>query len=81
MRIVRRVAEHAVDPLLQLLRQDVLQSLRLVVDVVHVQRYGSWTASSSAASFFTIALTEAGDTASRFARAVTDTRPLSVPSL
>ena len=37
MGIVRRETEHAVDPLLQLLREHVLEPLGLVVDVVHVE--------------------------------------------
>jgi hypothetical protein len=40
MRIVRRVAERAVDPLLQLLREDVLEPVGLVVNVVHVKAEG-----------------------------------------
>ena len=38
-------------------------------------RYGSCAASPSAASFFTIALAEAGETCWRLASAVTETRP------
>jgi hypothetical protein len=37
VRVVRREAERSVDPLLQLLRDDVLEALGLVVHVVDVQ--------------------------------------------
>ena len=37
MRVVRRVAERAVDPLLELLRDHVLEPVGLVVDVVDVE--------------------------------------------
>ena len=37
MRVVRRVAERAVDPRLELLREHVLEAVGLVVDVVDVE--------------------------------------------
>ena len=37
MRIVRRIAERAIDPRLELFRDHVLEPFRLVMDVVHVQ--------------------------------------------
>ena len=94
MRVVRRVAERAVDPRLELLGDHVLEPVGLVVDGVEVRgrasargraragggggsprarparrrpvrrapRYGSCSISSSAASFFTIAEADAGET-------------------
>ncbi len=85
MRVVRRVAERLVDATLELFREGVLQAPSSATfspfGVSVMPRYGSWAASLSAASFFTIALADAGETPCRFASAVTETGLLSVPSL
>ncbi len=75
MRVVGREAQGFVDPLFELLRDHVLEPLRLVVHVLHVQAEG----------FREIQLEQAvmpdDLTPCRLASAVTDTRPPSAPSL
>ena len=60
---------------------DHLERDLLALRVSETPRYGACSTSASAASFFTIALADAGDTPISRASAVVETRSFATPSL